>query len=190
LLLAAASTIGIALALRGARVGLWLLVALFAATAAAINPLQHGLSALLDSPSAQLGRALRDRPKTGAVLNFWDDDITARSGLTASGVELVSGVNLYPNAAAWRILDPNDTYRSVWDSYNNAQWSPGPAGSTPRIKGTGDTIYVTVDPCDPRLARLGVGTIVSVKPLTNPCLVQTDTVGPLAAYRIARAAGR
>jgi hypothetical protein len=99
-------------------------------------------------------------------------------------------VNLYPNKAGWRILDPTDARRAVWDSYNNAQWSPGPPGSKPRIRGSGDTIYVTVDPCDPRLARLGVGTIVSTKPLTNPCLVQTDSVGPLAAYRISRSAAR
>jgi hypothetical protein len=190
LLLAAASTLGVAVALRGSRVGLWLLVALFAASAAAINPLQHGLDALLEHPSAQLGRELRARPGTGAVLNFWGDDITARSGLTVSGVDLVSGVNLYPNAAAWHVLDPGDRYRNVWDSYNNAQWSPGPAGSSPRITGTGDTIYVRVDPCDPRLARLGVRTIVSVTPMTDPCLVQTDNVPPLFAYRIDRSTGR
>jgi len=190
LFLAAASTIGVALALRGTRVGLWLLVALFAASAAAINPLQHGLDALLESPGAQLGRTLHDRPRTGAVLNFWGGDVTARGGLTVSGVELVSGVNLYPNKAAWHVLDPKNRYRHVWDSYNNAQWSPGPAGSKPRIKGSGDTIYVTVDPCDPRLARLGVGTIVSPAPLTRPCLAQTDSVGPLAAYRISRSVDR
>src|SRR5207253_5451236 len=90
--LTASSIIGIGLALRGARVGLWLLVALLAASAAAINPLQHGLDALLESPGAQLGRELRARPGTGAVLNFWGGDVTARGGLTVSGVNLVSGV--------------------------------------------------------------------------------------------------
>ena len=188
LLLATAATLGVALASCGARVGLWLLVALFAATAVAINPLQHGLDALIDGPAARLGRELRGRPGAGAAL---DIGIAARGGLTASGIKLVSGVNLYPNAKAWRILDPDDSERQAWDSYNNAVWNPGPAGSTPVIQGTGDTVSVTVDLCDPRLGKLGVGTIVSVQPLSFPCLVAPDRVAGDAgetvyAYRIVR----
>jgi hypothetical protein len=128
------------------------------------------------------------------VLNFWDGDITVRSGLTASGVKLVSGVNLYPNVAAWRVLDPDGSQRQAWDRYNNAVWSPGPPGSKPLIEGSGDTVAITVDPCDPRLARLGVGTIISIRQLTAPCLVETDRLGAagrttLYAYRIDRPAG-
>jgi hypothetical protein len=191
LLLAAVSTIGIGLALWGARLGLWLLVALFAVSAATVNPLQRGLDTLLDHPATKLGRDLRTRPGTGAVLNFWGGDLTARGGLTASGVDLVSGVNVYPNEAAWRVLDPDDSERQAWDRYNNAVWSPAAPGSEPHIEGSGDTVAVTVDPCDPRLARLGVGTIVSVEPLTAGCLVETDHLvtenrPTLYAYRIDR----
>jgi hypothetical protein len=190
LLLIAASTIGIALALGGARIGLLLLVALFAASAAAINPLQHGLHALLESPAARLGRELRARPDTGAVVEFWGGDINPRGGLTVSGVPLVSGINVYPNVSAWRILDPNDTYRRAWDSYNNAVWDPGAPGSAPEITGEGDTIHLSVDPCDPRLAKLNVRTIVSPSPLTDSCLVEIDRVDEpspaLIAYRINR----
>jgi hypothetical protein len=191
-LLAAAFTVGVGLALRGSRLGLWVLVALFAASAAAINPLQRGLSPLVESPSAQLGIELRSRPGTGAVLDFWFGQLEARGGLTASGVKLVSGVNLYPDEAAWRVLDPNDARRSIWDSYNNAVWSPGLPGTTPSIRGSGDTVRVTIDPCDPRLGRLGVRTVVSILPLTYPCLAEADrrpgengTV--LYTYRINRA---
>lgn len=191
LLLTAVCTIGIALALRGVRVGIWLLVALFAVGAATVNPLQHRLDALLDSPATRLGRELRARPDTGAVLNFWGGDINVRGGLTASGVELVSGVNLYPNEAAWRVLDPTDSQRQGWDRYNNAVWSPGPPGSEPQIIGSEDTVAVTVDPCDPRLAKLGVGTIVSIEPLMDACLVETDRFARkgdanLYAYRVRR----
>jgi hypothetical protein len=191
LLLAAAFTIGVGVAIGGRRLGLWLLVALLGASAVAINPLQRGLVPLVDSPSAQLGRELRSRPGAGAVLDFWGGLLEARGGLTASGVKLVSGVNLYPDKAAWRVLDPNDARRRVWDSYNNAVWRPGPLGSAPRIRGSGDTVRVRIDPCDPRLGRLGVGTVVSIVPLTYPCLVETDrrpgengTI--LYAYRIER----
>jgi hypothetical protein len=189
LLLTAIATAGVGLALWGARIGLWILVGLFAVTAATINPLQHGLDPLLDSPATRLGRELRARPGAGAVLNFWGGDITARGGLTASGVDLVSGVNLYPNEAAWRILDPGDAQRQAWDRWNNAVWEPAPPGSAPQIIGHEDTVAVTVDPCDPRLAKLGVGTVVSIQPLTYSCLVETDRVtsengSALYAYRV------
>jgi hypothetical protein len=191
LLLAIAFTAGIALALRGARIGLWILVALFAISAATVNPLQRGLGALLDHPATRLGEELRTRPGAGSVLNFWGGDITARGGLTASGVDLVSGVNIYPNEAAWRVLDPDDSQRQAWDRYNNAVWYPAPPGAEPRIEGEGDTIAVTLDPCDRRLSRLGVGTVVSIEPLSAPCLVETNRVASqdrptLYAYRIDR----
>jgi hypothetical protein len=190
LLLTAVCTISIALALRGARVGMWLLVALFAIGAATVNPLQHGLDALLDSPAARLGRELRTRPETGVVLSFFGADLGVRGGLTASGVDLVSGVNLYPNEEAWRVLDPDDSQRQAWNRYNNAVWTAGPPGIRPQISGNEDTVAVTVDPCDPRLAKLGVRTIVSIAPATGDCLVETDRLvderGTLYAYRIRR----
>ena len=191
LLLAAAFTAGVGLALSGARLGLWLLVAVVTLSAATINPLQHGLDPLLHHPATALGRELRARPGTGAVLNFWGGDITARGGLTASGVDLVSGVNIYPNKAAWRVLDPTDAEREAWDRYNNAIWNPAPPAAEPQIAGAGDTIAVSVDPCDPRLARLGVGTVVSIEQLSSPCLIETDRVRSvghptLYAYRIDR----
>jgi hypothetical protein len=193
LLLVAVSTLGIALALSGRTVGLWLLVGLFAVNAATINPLQHGLGTLLGGPAARLGRELRARPGTGSVLEFWDGNILTRGGLTASGVDLVSGLNSYPDVKSWRVLDPTDASRQAWDSYNNAVWNPAPPGSAPQISGSGDTVAVAVDPCDPRLGRLGIRTIVSAQVLSDPCLVEIDRVdgagGQLIAYRIDRSAG-
>jgi hypothetical protein len=190
-LLAAAFTAGVGLALRGAQLGLWLLVGLFALSAATINPLQHGLDPLLHHPATELGHELRARPGAGAVLEFWGGDITTRGALTSSGVDLVSGVNIYPNKAAWRILDPTESKREAWDRYSNAIWSPAPPGAEPQIEGSGDTVAISVDPCDPRLDKLGVGTVVSIEQLSFPCLIETDRVPSLGhptlyAYRIDR----
>ena len=193
LLLALVATVGVALALSGRRVGLWVLVALFAAGAATVNPVQHGLRALTDSPAAHLGRELRARPDTGVVAMLFQSpsgDLEALGGLTASGVPLVSGVNEYPNAAAWRVLDPDGRSRNAWDRYNTAIWTPGPPGSKPDIRlSPPAALAVFVDPCDPRLAKLGVRTIVSDHELTDPCLteiVRTAGGTVLYAYRITR----
>src|SRR5262249_4879119 len=190
-----AFSVGIMLALRGTQIGLWILVGLFAISAATVNPPQHGLDPLLDHPATRCGREVRNRPGAGTVLNFWSGDITQRGGLTASGVDLVSGVNIYPNERAWRVLDPHDSQRNAWDRFNNAIWNPAPPGTEPQIEGSGDTIAVAVDPCDPRLAKLGVGTIVTIEPLTGTCLIETDRVvsrasRTLYAYRIDRSRGR
>ena len=102
-------------------------------------------------------------------------------------------MNPYPNVKAWHVLDPSDTSRGAWDSYNNVVWDPGAPGTAPQIYGAGDTVHVTVDPCDPRLARLGVRTIVSAHSLADACLVETDRVedgsGSLIAYRVDRSSG-
>jgi hypothetical protein len=181
----------VGLALSGRRVGLWLLVALFAGGAATVNPLQHGLGALIDSPAAHLGRELRGRPGTGAVAMLFENpsgDLEALGGLTASGVQLVSGVNGYPNAAAWRVLDPGGASRHAWNRYNIAVWTPGPSGSEPDIKlSPPASITVFIDPCDARLARLGVKTIVSDHQRTDRCLTEIMRTGGgvvLYAYRI------
>lgn len=193
MLLTAAATAGIALALSGRRVGLWLLVALFAASAATVNPLQHGLGALIDNPATQLGRELRARPGTGAVVQFFKDQsrgVEALFAMTASGVPLVSGNSGYPNEGAWHVLDPDDSARDAWDRYSTSVWTGGLPGSEPEILlSPPAAVGVRVDPCDPRLARLGVGTIVSDYELTDPCLTEITRISDgvdLYAYRIER----
>ncbi len=196
LLLAIAATVGIGLSLYGLRVGLWLLVALFAISAATVNPLQRGLSELVESPAAQLGRELRARRDTGVVLQVFANpsgDLTALGGLTASGVPLITGMNGYPNVSAWRVLDPRGSSRRAWDRYANAIWTAGPAGSQPQIQlYPPAALTVTVDPCDPRLAKLGVQTVVSDQDLNRSCLTEIERTrrGPtLFAYRIDRTRG-
>ncbi len=192
LLLAAAAVAGVGLALSGRRAGLWLLVALFAAGAATVNPLQHGVSPLVDSPGATLGRELRSRPDAGTVLYVVEgrtEGLDAQAELTASGVPLVSGVNNYPNATAWRVLDPDGSSRTAWDRYNIAVWIAGAPGSAPRFDlDPPATLTVTVDPCDARLAMLNVSTVVSDHELPHPCLerVRTARLARLFAYRIVR----
>ena len=193
LLLAAAATVGIGLSLYGWRVGLWLIVALFAISAATVNPLQRGLGELVDSPAAQLGRELRARRDTGVVMEVFANpsgDLTALGGLTASGVPLITGMNGYPNTSAWRVLDPSGSSRHAWDRYANAIWAAGPPGSQPKIQlFPPAALTVVVDPCDPRLAKLGVQTVVSDQELNRPCLTEIKRTmrGPtLFAYRIDR----
>ncbi|HEV3134984.1 MAG TPA: hypothetical protein VG348_09830 [Acidimicrobiia bacterium] len=194
LLLAAAAVTGVGFALSGRRAGLWLLAAMFAVGAATVNPLQHGVSPLVDSPGATLGRELRSRPDAGTVLYIAAGrtvDLDAQAELTASGVPFVSGVNNSPNATAWRVLDPDGSSRTAWDRYNIAVWIAGAPGSAPRFElDPPATLTVTVDPCDARLAMLNVSTVVSDHELPHPCLapVRAERGPQLFAYRVVRPA--
>jgi hypothetical protein len=192
--LGVAFTLGVALTLWWGNVGLVVLVVLLGLAAVTVNPLQHGLGPLLDSPGAQLGRALRDRPHTGAVVFFANDprgDIRALSAMTSSGVRDPSALDLYPVPRAWRRLDSDRSDTRNWNRYANALWGVAPEGSPPRVfLNTKDSVIVMVDPCKGSLGRLGVRTVVSFVPLDRWCLVPQDVVpngmGSLFVYRIDR----
>src|SRR5690606_11473358 len=81
--------VAIGVALWGRPAGVLALAVLLGIAAAFVQPLQHGLSVLTDSPAAVLGARLRDRPSVDRVLMLSDDPgvrvIRARGGLTASG---------------------------------------------------------------------------------------------------------
>jgi hypothetical protein len=172
--------------------GLVVLVVLLGFGAIVVNPLQRGLGPLLDSPAAQLGRVLRDRRGTGAVVFLANDprgDIRALSAMTSSGVDDTSALNLYPRPAAWQRLDTDGSDEHNWNRYANALWGVAPEGSEPRVfRNTRDSIIVMVDPCEGSISRLGVRTVVSFVPLDRWCLEQTDAVpngpGRLFVYRI------
>lgn len=192
LLLVYTTVVGV-IFLRGT-VGLAVLVGLLAVGAATVNPLQRGLDPLVDSPAARLGRSLREQKATGGVIVFANDpdgDTRAVSAMAASGVDLISGVNLYPNSRAWRILDPSETDRQNWDRYAHALWGMAPEDVPPRVFLNGpDSIIVMVDPCDARLRRIAVRTVVSHLPIERWCLTATRSVrngpGRLYVYRIDR----
>jgi hypothetical protein len=196
--LAVASVVSVAATLARGAPGLVVLVVVTAIGAALVNPLQHGLGPLRDHPAARLGRELRDRPGTGAVVVLANDpagDISPIAAMTASGADHLSGVNLYPNVDAWRVLDPTGADRTAWDRYSNALWGVAPEEAAPRVfLDSEDTVIVMVDPCDPILAGLDVRTVVSAVPLDRWCLVRTDRVGrgaaTLFAYRVDRSQPR
>jgi hypothetical protein len=44
--------------------------------------------------------------------------------LIASGVPNLNAVDFYPNAGAWKVLDPDDKFSSVWNRYANMEFAP------------------------------------------------------------------
>jgi hypothetical protein len=150
------------LLLRRIRTGLALLLLFGSVQFAQINPIHVGAKALLDNPVSSM--VSDTNKKLGSEIGWLQMgvDFYVRGSLEASGVRFVSGVSRYPNHDAWRILDPKEKYVGAWNRYAHVAFEVGESGKDPVITTPqADVVYVRMDPCDPRLASLGVNVIVT-----------------------------
>jgi hypothetical protein len=142
-----------------------------------VNPLYRGDDPL--RPRQVLDVIEReDAGRPADVPDGWLTDMSDLSViLEANGVDDLSGVNLYPNVDAWRVLDPTGTYEQAWNRFSNTAWTftPGLDGVVVTVP-QADLLAVEVDPCLPALTELGVGHIVSSQPLEAECLVPRGTL--------------
>lgn len=125
------------------------------------NPFVRGLDPLTSSPFATMVRDIHraDGNDDGVwITDTWDSS----SVITAAGVNNLSGVNLYPNADAWRVLDPEGRYEDVWNRYAITRWTFDPTATIPVITLVqDDVVAVRLDPCGVQLDQLGVNHIVT-----------------------------
>ena len=144
------------------RIGLCLLVIFGSFQFLNTNPLQKGLSPLLDNP---LAVQVNDIQKTFSEEAGWmavGTDIYVRGTIEATGVSLVSAVSRYPDYEAWRVLDPTLKYEDAWNRYGHIFVSVGEKGADPIILSPqGDVIQIILDPCDERLRRINVDVLVT-----------------------------
>ncbi len=126
------------------------------------------------------------------------DTIAARTSAAHPVVNGVKQTEAADGAFLLAAIAAAEADRTAWNRYANALWGVAPEGVAPRVfLETQDTVIVIVDPCDPTLARLGVGTVVSRVPLARACLVPVDRVRagtgpgtePLYVSRIDRRTG-
>jgi len=148
------------------------LVVFGAVVALPVNPLYQGLGPLTSSPILGTFAHVASEPPDAAHrawLSFGSSDVNPV--LVASGLQTLSAPSFYPNAKAWRILDPRHT--RVWNRYAGLLFVPAPSGAPPTLKVIGTfraAVEITIDPCGPAVGRLGVGFVVSAAPLTDACL--------------------
>ena len=144
------------------------------------NPLVRGLDPMTNSEFVRVAKALHEVDANGGWVTT--DESTA-SILTASGINSVSGINLYPNADAWRILDPSGASEFVWNRYAHGQWVFEPLLPAPVFTLVQDDfVQIRISPCDPRLSDLGVSFVASSTHLVDTCLrLESNTFVPSGA---------
>lgn len=154
---------GVALALsRRPLLGLAVLVAFTFWQATLVNPLQKGTSPLTSSPLRAAIDEIRSTSPEGTGWVSFSVSAHVTGTVTASGVNHVTGVSIYPDWGTWRVLDAEARHHEIWNRYAHVIFLPGTVGSdtTFRLIST-DQVSVTIDPCSPALTRLRVGFFVT-----------------------------
>ena len=146
----------------------------------AVNPIQRGVSPLLDNPVSSSAREIRQGLGKDIGWMLIGGDAYVRGSLEATGVSLTSGVSRYPDYDYWRVLDPELKFEDSWNRYGHIFVSPGEKDSEPLITSPqGDVIQVVLDPCDDRLQRLNTKVVVTQNFEIDECgsIMKTITWG-------------
>jgi hypothetical protein len=102
--------------------------------------------------------------------------------LTLNGKDQISGQQLNgPKIQQWKILDPFNQYREVWNSgASYLQLTFDESSSPPIISRVGgDQIMITLNPCSRYAKALDLGYVVSVVELSNSCLIKIPVKNPI-----------
>lgn len=144
---------------------------------ALVDPWQQGFGDLTDGRTAHVVDSLGT---PDARDSFWGtDDLGSDALLMANARPSLSGQQWAgPNVSAWKVLDPAGRYREEWNrgaSYVVFAWAP--SGTPLDVTTPGpDLVRIGADPCDAKLARLGLRHLMSTRPLTGGCLSEQATL--------------
>jgi hypothetical protein len=138
---------------------------------ATVNPLVRGLGDLVNSRSAAvLSETVRGESEMRRV---GSDDIFVDALVAANGLPLMSGQQGWgPNREAYQMIDPMEVFQDQWNrgaSFVRFFWDES-LGEDLSVAGEADQIVITISPCNSGLGKLGMGWVISTRPLSSSCL--------------------
>ena len=132
-----------------------------------INPLYRGIGNLNRSPITKFTEEFaHSHPGSRAIVFGYFNAVAL---VRAGGIETISGVTFYPDAARMNRLAPSQ--ERLWNNYVQFRWKsrPGNGGvSIQQVHGTVMDLYT--DPCDAEWRTLRANLVASDEPLACPCL--------------------
>ena len=135
-----------------------------------VNPITVGPGDLIKSESARTIAKIRLDDSNG---RWSSDDLFTDALIAASGSPMLSGVQTWgPNLDAWHLLDPNDSYKEIWNrgaSVLVTRWDTklaNPLFESPQE----DLLIVTLNPCSNILNKFQLRYVMSSRPLDAQCL--------------------
>ena len=156
--------------------GMWLFAFLSFLLGVAVNPVAKGFENVYGTELSRVLKSNDSNTTWGSNSMFID------AMLTLNGKKQVSGQQLNgPRLEQWKILDPLNQYREVWNSgASYLQLTFDESTSAPIISRVGgDQIMITLNPCSRYATELDLGYIVSVVELPNSCLIKVPVKNPI-----------
>ena len=140
-----------------------------------VNPWYVGLGPLVTDPVVRALEPLAKGEHVARVAVFGSEPLTAL--VQASGVEMLSGVTVYPDASVWDSLAP--TQRDLWNNYVKYQWveSSDLAQAAVIVPVIGTRMKLIINPCARTTLALHVDWAISSHPLVGySCLLPYDII--------------
>lgn len=152
-----------------------------------INPISKGLSPISENALYRTVQDIHRQEPQARWVVFGSQYISYL--LTATGVELLSGVKYIPPRTIYKVLDPQMRRDSAYNRYAHTTYVPFVTGTDSVFMQNNfeDGCLIAMDPCSPRFKALGVRYVVFDKqpqPVENRCMKPVTTLGSIQIYHI------
>lgn len=153
-----------------------------------LNPVSKGLAPITDHALYKAVQSLHQQEPKARWVVFGSQYISYL--VTATGVDLMSGVKYTPARNLLKVLDPQMKRDSAYNRYAHTVYSTYIDGRTDTviIQNTFEDGYqVAMDPCSPRFKELNVKYIIfdhQPQPVEVRCMKPVSTLGSISIYRI------
>lgn len=152
-----------------------------------LNPVSKGLSPITEHVLYRTVQNIHQQDPKGKWVVFGGQFISYM--VTATGVDLLSGVKYVPPRRIFKVLDPAMKRDSAYNRFAHTVYNSYIDGKdSVIIQNTYEDAYVVaMDPCSPRLKQLGAKYIIfdkQLQPVETRCMTLVTTLGTIQIYRI------
>ncbi|GAB4043301.1 DUF7657 domain-containing protein [Spirosoma litoris] len=152
-----------------------------------INPVSKGMTPITEHQLYKTVQSIHEQEPAAKWAVFGGQYVTYM--VTATGVDVLSGVKYIPARTIMKILDPTMKRDSAYNRYAHTVYTSYVDGrDSVIIQNTFEDGYtVAMDPCSPRMKQLNVKYIIfdhQTQPAETRCMKLVSTLGSITIYRI------
>lgn len=133
-----------------------------------VNPLYKGLGLILSTPILEDFKHI-ESSNSRQLLWLVYDNLTLQNYLSANSLRVFNSVQIYPVLDRWKILDPEEKYRSIYNRYALIIFRHESKNISFRLIYP-NNFEVNIDPCDEKLKESGIGYFVFNSKVNYPCI--------------------
>lgn len=151
-----------------------------------MNPVAKGMTPITEHALYKTVQSIHEQEPNAKWAVFGGQFVSYL--VTATGVDLISGVKYIPPRSVLKVLDPTMKRDSAYNRFAHTVYNSYIDGrDTVVIQNTFEDGYtVGMDPCSPRLKQLNVRYIVfdhTLNPAETRCMKLVSTLGSITIYR-------